>query len=109
MNFLPTALIVEQLHMKALVAVLLRGIDIVRLTARTFLEIVRQHGIDIKAQFLLLLKIVCVIDYADIVLAIYMVEVTPFSMHLAPNAIRHTIAKFYPCLDAIVFQQLAYL
>ena len=57
MNLLPTALIVEQLHMKALVAVLLRGIDIVSHTAGALLEIVRQHGIDIQAQFLLLLKV----------------------------------------------------
>ena len=109
MNLLPTALVVEQLHMEALITVLLGSIDIVGHTARTLLEIVRQNGIDIQALFLLLLQILRVIDDADIVFAIYMVEVTPLRTHLAPDAIGHTIAQLYPCLDAIVFQQFTHL
>ena len=77
MYLLPTALVVEQFHMEALIAVLLGSIDIVGHTARTLLEIVRQDGLDIQAQFLLLLKVYCIIDDTDIVLAIYVVEVTP--------------------------------
>ena len=61
MNLLPTALIVEQLHMEALETVLLGSIDIVGHTARTLLEIVRKHGIDIQAQFLRLLQVICII------------------------------------------------
>ena len=109
MNLLPTSLVVEQLHVETLITVLLGCIDIVGHTARTLLEIVRKHGIDIQAQFLLLLQVLRVIDDADIVFAIYMVEVTSLGTHLAPDAIGHSVAKLYPCFDAIVFQQLAHL
>ena len=109
MNLFPTALVVEQLHVETLITVLLGCIDIVGHTAWTLLEIVRKHGIDIQAQFLLLLQVLRVIDDADIVFAIHMVEVTSLGTHLAPYAIGHTVAKLYPCFDAIVFQQLAHL
>ena len=55
MHFLPLSLWIEKLHMETLVAVLLRGIDIIDHRTRTLLETVGQYGIDMQALLLFLL------------------------------------------------------
>ena len=61
--------------METLIAVLLRGIDIVDHRTRTLLEAVRQQGIDVQTVLLLLLQAVCLVDDTQIVLAVHMLEV----------------------------------
>ena len=81
--------------METLVAVLLRGIDIIDYRTRTLLETVGQHGIDMQALLLLLLQAVSLVDDTQVMLAVDMFEITTFGLHFAPD----TIDMLRPAVD----------
>ena len=106
MYLFPAAIVRQQLHMEALVAILLGRIDIVQYSARLLPENRGQARVHLQHHVLLLLHIFTREDDFYEVAVWQVVEVHTCPAHLAPQTVWLPILCRYVGMDAVLLQYL---
>ena len=110
MYFLPASEIWKQLHMDALVAILLRSVDVVAHAAMLLLETVGKDTVDFHSHLLLVEGCLFLVKHHFYKVTVFqMVEIIAVFFHLAPKAERAAIVNVHASLDTGSRQCFRYL